>query len=118
MPIKYDTSLKRPNKKINFTTEQVQDLIQCSKDPIYFAEKFYTIVTGDGAQKIKLYDYQKKILKAFQDNRFNILLSSRQSGKCLLSDVNISIKSKITGNEYHISIGEFFDMVKNKHFPN
>lgn len=111
MPIKYDTSLKRPNKKINFTTEQVQDLIQCSKDPIYFAEKFYTIVTGDGAQKIKLYGYQKKLLKAFQDNRFNILLSSRQSGKCVHTDTNIIIKHKISGEEKVIAIGDFFNII-------
>lgn len=119
MPIKYPENglIKRPNKKMNFTPEQIQEIVKCSKDVIYFAEKYFTITTPEGTEKIKLYDYQKELLKSFMENQENIVLSSRQSGKCLLKDVNITIRNKITGLEENITIGEFFNLIKNKQFP-
>lgn len=83
MPIKYkdDGLIKRPNKKMQFTTEQIQEIVKCTKDITYFAEKYFTIITPDGSKKIKLYDYQKQLLKSFTENQENIVLSSRQSGK-------------------------------------
>lgn len=115
MPITYGHGIKRPNQKMKFTNEQVQELIECTKDPIHFAENYYTIVTSEGAQKIKLYDYQKKLLKAFQDNRFNILLSSRQSGKCVHYDTLIDIYDKMTGKKETIAIGKLFDIINFKY---
>lgn len=84
MGIKYDDkgAIKRPDKKIQFTTEMAQHLVACAKDPVYFAENFYYIIHPiEGSQKIKLRNYQLKMLKAFVENRKVITNASRQIGK-------------------------------------
>ena len=76
--------LKRAVEKIEYTKEHIRELKKCMKDPIYFAEKYIKIVHVDkGLIPITLYDYQKRIIKALQEHRYNIVLSCRQSGKIL-----------------------------------
>ena len=121
MPIKYDDrgAIKRPNKKINMTPEQAQHYINSVRDPTYFAEKFYNIITPKGKMVIKLYDYQKMLLQNFVNNKYCITLSSRQSGKCVHIDTKIIIKNIHTKIEEEITIGELFERivhVKEKEF--
>ncbi len=53
-------------------------------DPIYFAEKYVKIITLDsGLQPFKPYDYQREMFEQFNDNRFNLVLACRQSGKSI-----------------------------------
>lgn len=74
--------LKRAGEKVEYTKEHIKELKKCMKDPIYFAEKYIKIVHVDkGLIPITLYDYQKRIIKALQEHRYNIVLSCRQSGK-------------------------------------
>ncbi|MBR3571478.1 MAG: hypothetical protein IKL15_02295 [Mycoplasmataceae bacterium] len=42
-----------------------------------------------------------------------ICLSCRQSGKCLSSDVKITIRNKQTLEEEEVTISEFFERIKN-----
>jgi hypothetical protein len=84
MPISYENTrgLKRPNAESSFTKEQMQEIIKCSKDIIYFAEKYFTVIEEKrGKHVIKLFDYQKETLKAFVENRFVVLNFGRQLGK-------------------------------------
>jgi hypothetical protein len=46
-------------------------------------------MTDEGLQTITLRDYQKDMLKQFQQERFNVCLASRQVGKCLLFSTEI-----------------------------
>jgi len=65
--------------------EWISDIEKCKKNILYFAESFFYIVNLDrGKIKIELHLYQKKILRGLRDNRFVVLLSSRQSGKTTL----------------------------------
>ena len=49
------------------------------EDPIYFAEKYFYIVTGDnGKQLIKVYPKQAEIIKAMCDRQRVITLATRQ----------------------------------------
>lgn len=74
--------LKRAGEKIEYTKAHIRELKKCMKDPIYFAEKYIKIVHVDkGLIPITLYDYQKRIIQALQEHRYNIVLSCRQSGK-------------------------------------
>ncbi len=58
------------------------EIRKCRDDINYFAEKYFTIVHVDhGKMLIDLYDYQKDLLNQFEENRFNIVAQSRQSGK-------------------------------------
>lgn len=83
-------NLKRAGQKIGFTKEQVEEYIRCRDDKIYFAEKYMKIVHIDkGLINIPLYEYQKKLLKVLDENRFVICLQSRQSGKTTTITVDI-----------------------------
>lgn len=92
---KKDIYLNNPNlpavgATFEFTPEMVEDLKRCKDDIIYFAENFFYIVNPDtGKQKIPLYEYQKKALQMMKDNRFTMLLFSRQTGKALDVDTPI-----------------------------
>lgn len=74
--------LKRAGEKVEFSKEHIKEIKKCMKDPIYFSEKYIKIVHVDrGLIPIELYEYQKRILETLKKNRFNIILSCRQSGK-------------------------------------
>jgi hypothetical protein len=100
---KGNENLLRDEAQIKWTPEMVDELKICSKKVNHFAENYFYIITEDGKQKINLYKYQKNLLKAFTNNRFNVVLSSRQSGKtttitiyalwivCFQSDKRITI---------------------------
>lgn len=90
MPIIYDERgmIKRPGLKIEFDRAMMSNYAQCAQSVVYFAQHFFYIIhPKTGSQLIKLRDYQERILKAFQDNRFNILLSARQMGKTTCSAI-------------------------------
>jgi hypothetical protein len=74
--------LKKANTRVDLNAEQLEELIRCSLDPIYFAKKYMKIVTLDhGLQNFNMYPFQERMLTSFQANRFNIVLCPRQVGK-------------------------------------
>ena len=78
--------LRGENEKIAMSDYEVSEYIKCKNDIIYFAENYYYIQTLDEGRKIiELWDFQKKLLKAFQfppnNKRHIILLSARQNSK-------------------------------------
>jgi len=74
-------NILRKDATFKWTEEMLAEVKLCAKSVLHFAEKHFFIITEDGKQRIELYKYQKKLLKAFKSNRFNVVLSSRQSGK-------------------------------------
>jgi len=81
-------NLPKRGAKFEYTPEQIRDLKKSEKNILHFAEKFfYIIAPGEGRRRIKLHDCQKRILKTFVDNRFNITLASRQVGKTTLMTI-------------------------------
>ena len=75
-------NLKKANTPIQFTKEQVAEFIKCKKDPVYFAAKYVKIVSLDeGLVPFDMYKFQKKLIKNFHNNRFNICKMPRQTGK-------------------------------------
>ena len=87
MPIAYGNGIKRPGDTTNWTPEQIREIIKCGQDPMYFAENYYYIVhPSKGKMKIKLFNYQKRLINAFKDNKKNVVLAARQVGKCLFND--------------------------------
>lgn len=78
-------NLPTQDAEFEWTSEMVRDLKKSGQNLLYFAEKFFTIVNLDkGRDRISLYKCQKKVLRALRDNRFNIVLASRQIGKTTL----------------------------------
>lgn len=74
--------------------EWVKDLEKCKRGILYFAENFFYIINLDrGREKIRLRVFQKRILKALKDERFVVMLSSRQAGKALALDTPVPTPS-------------------------
>ena len=73
-----------------FSAEEVEEYVKCMNDSIYFAENYVKVISlDDGLVSFKPYEYQKKMFKQFNDNRFNIVLACRQSGKSISSVIYI-----------------------------
>jgi hypothetical protein len=74
--------LPSKNAKFLYTPEMVEEIEKCKNDIVYFAKNYFYIIEPDmGKILIPLLNYQIRLLKAFQDHRYNIVTSSRQSGK-------------------------------------
>ena len=75
-------NLKKANTRIDFTPDEVQEVIKCSEDPVYFIKKYIKIVSLDkGLIPFDMYHFQEEMVSKFHDNRFNIAKLPRQSGK-------------------------------------
>ena len=62
--IRGNENLKKPNTVIHIPEdkqqEYIQEIMKCKKDIIYFAEKYFTIISpAKGKHLIELYDKQK-----------------------------------------------------------
>jgi hypothetical protein len=74
-------NLPVPETEFQWTQEMVEDLERARKSILHFSRFFYIVNLDEGKQPIKLYPYQKRILKALVEHRFNVVLASRQIGK-------------------------------------
>jgi hypothetical protein len=63
-----------------------REYMKCAEDPVHFMRKYCTIQhPTKGKMKFDLYDFQENMLTEFKDNRYNIILKSRQLGISTLS---------------------------------
>ena len=75
-------NLKNSNVELEFSPQQVKELVKCATDPQHFIENYVQIVHVDhGLVPFKLYDYQEEMVEIFHNNRFVISKLPRQSGK-------------------------------------
>lgn len=79
--------LRKGNIVFEYTDEEIIELARCASDIVYFAEKYAVVMTDEGIQQVKLRDYQKRMLRNFQNERFNIVLASRQMGKTVTASI-------------------------------
>lgn len=86
--LKSEIGIKRSGISFKMTTEEQEEYVRCALDIHYFTEKYCKVKTEDGSiDNIVLRDYQKEILDNFVNNRFNILMASRQVGKTISSSI-------------------------------
>jgi len=78
----YTNKIEKKNKILVIAEEYRK----CGQDPIYFMKK-YCVIQHPTRGKIPfhLYPFQEECLTDFKDNRFNIILKSRQLGLSTLS---------------------------------
>ena len=75
-------NLKKANTALDFTPEEVQEVIKCSEDPVYFIKNYIKIVSLDkGLIPFDMYHFQEEMVAKFHAERFNIAKLPRQSGK-------------------------------------
>ncbi len=81
-------NLPGSNTKFEWTPKMLKELKKASQNLLYFAETFFYIVNLDrGREKINLHSCQKRSLRKMRDNRFFILLASRQIGKTTMMTI-------------------------------
>ena len=57
-------NLKASGSTVEFTKEQVEEYLKCSKDPLHFIIKYVKIVSLDeGLVPFGMYDFQEDIVK-------------------------------------------------------
>lgn len=80
--------IKNPNQRTEYTVEQIQELTKCASDVVYFCRKYIKVRHPvRGSIPLVLYPYQEKMMKLYQENRFSVVLSARQTGKSICSAV-------------------------------
>lgn len=79
--------LRKGNIVFEYTDEEISELAKCASDIVYFAEKYAVVMTDEGIQQVTLRDYQRDLLRDFQENRFNVVLASRQMGKTVTASI-------------------------------
>ena len=77
-------NLLKSDIKQEYSSLQIQEIIRCKTDIVYFLKTYVKIINLDkGLVPFKLYDYQKEFIELTQNNKRVIALQSRQSGKTI-----------------------------------
>lgn len=111
-----DKGLPTADSRYEWTPDMILALQRCQNDIKYFAENFFTIVDlSDGKRKhIPLRKYQTKFLESMMNEKRLLLLTCRQSGKCLSVDSQVVMKFKPLNLRVKMKVGTYFKMMKIK----
>lgn len=75
-------NLKRAGIDIPYSKEQLEEVIKCSEDPLYFIEKYCKIISLDkGLIPFKMWDFQKDFITNLWKERKVISMMGRQQSK-------------------------------------
>jgi hypothetical protein len=86
IPRNKNPNIKGPNVQHEYTFEQLLELKKCKLDPVYFIDKYVKIQHPTrGIVPFRLRPYQERMLRGYQNNRFTVVLSARQTGKSVTS---------------------------------
>ena len=81
-------NLPTEQARFEYTPEKIKQLKKAKRNLLYFAEQYFYIVNLDtGRQTINLHKCQKRALRKMRDNRFVIMLASRQCGKTTMMTI-------------------------------
>jgi hypothetical protein len=74
--------LKKAYVPIEYTQEQIEEVIKCSKDINYFIKTYTKIINLDkGLINFDMYPFQEDMSRTIADNRFTVIKTCRQAGK-------------------------------------
>ena len=106
--------VRRSNIAFAMTDDEVKEYLKCKMSVHYFAQKYCQIKREDGTiGPMTLRDYQKDIIDLYTENRFSILMASRQTGKCNSFNTNVLVLDEKTKDLYEIPFYElYYDIVK------
>ena len=111
--LKSEVGLRRAGVSFRMTPDEQQEYVRCAVDINHFVEKYCKVKREDGSVgSIFLRDYQKEILDNFVNNRFNILMASRQVGKCFFFNTIVSVERDNV--QYDIRIGKLYYIMISK----
>ena len=105
-------NVRKANLTFAMTNKEVNEYLKSKLSVHYFAQKYCQIKLEDGTiGHMKLRDYQKDIIDLYVNNRFSILMASRQVGKCLIPNTLVDISNE--NNTYTIPLFEiYYDLIR------
>lgn len=81
---KGNQELKKKGVILQYTPEQVSEIVKCQRDIVYFLTNYVFIISLDeGKILFKPYEFQKDMLEVFRQKRFTVATLSRQMGKTI-----------------------------------
>ena len=96
--------LKKAYVPIEYTQEQIEEVIKCSKDINYFIKTYTKIISLDkGLINFEMYPFQEDMSRTITDNRFTVIKTCRQAGKTTTSAAVI-LWHAIFNDSYTIAI--------------
>lgn len=85
-----DCNLRKGNLPFHYSEEELEIIDICMDDKVLFGNTFVKLKDGDkGWAQIELRPYQEKLLKTYSEEKWNILMFPRQSGKTTTTVVEI-----------------------------
>lgn len=85
-----DVLLKKANIPFQMSEDEKWAFERCMFDKVFFGNNFTSLKDAQhGWRRIKLRDYQEKLLDNYSKNRWNIVLFPRQSGKTTTTIIDI-----------------------------
>jgi len=84
--------LRKGRVAFQMTNMELDEFKKCRKDILHFANNYVQLMTPKGIGHIKLYPYQEEMLLNYQSGKNNIVVGSRQIGKCFFSNTQIVTK--------------------------
>ena len=77
-------NVKRDGVLQQWTPNLLKEYKKCMDDPSYFCTNYVKVIALDkGLVPFHLYPYQQQMFQQFEENRFNVVLACRQSGKSI-----------------------------------
>lgn len=115
-----DVKLRRANLPFKYSDDEMFIFEHSIVDKIWFCDNFGVLKDGDkGWARINLRDYQKNLLKRYKENRWNIILFPRQSGKTTTTVLEIvhtilssADKDIVVIAQTDTVVGEIFTKIK------
>lgn len=84
--------LRGAGEQVQMTEEEIKEYLKCKQSIFHFA-KYFTIIGPAGEEKMKLRDYQEKIVKVIcakiPDKNNRIIMMGRQTGKTTIATLYI-----------------------------
>ena len=87
---------------MHYTEFQIQELILCRDDIEYFADNYIKTTSGHGVVRIKLNDFQRHVIKNYNENKTFFMPAGRQEGKTTVASIILLHQALFT--EYRVSI--------------
>lgn len=66
-----------------YTQWELDEFQKCKASPEYFIENYIVLEGEAGAERFKLYDYQRDAITDIKENRYTIILAPRRAGKSI-----------------------------------
>lgn len=96
--------LRKGGLSFQYSEAELEALDAIYADKEFFADNFVQLKDGDaGWTDITLYDYQRKLLKRYTDNRWNIVMFPRQMGKTTTTIIEL-MHYCITNRDKNIAV--------------